>query len=134
MHTTSSNHASSINANVSSSIPSDSCSLASLPSRLPGKPLMQTNIGLMSDPSKEAYPAAVQTVVDFPDFESDLSSFKLLEEDTSSDSMLSSLLSSPHIAEQQQQALNNVQKAQVSDVQAERLDGSLRPSTLFSFA
>jgi len=121
---------------ISSAFSSQPSSLASLPIRTSGgqKPLQQTNILPTYDSTtfgaskSEQHPnltsenfvhsslnsAEIQIAADFPEFESESGSFKLLEEDAESDrSLISSVLSSPHIAEQQQAVLNSIQRTQV---------------------
>ena len=117
----------------SPSFSSDTGSLASLPDRISprSKPVVQQTNFMVGGSSYSIPPCsgsvqpdnllsiptyAKPVVTDFPEFESDLGSFKLLEEDTdNSQSELSSVLSSPHIAEQQQAVLNSIHRSQVSD-------------------
>ena len=135
-----SSHGSPNSGSVSPTFSSQPSSLASLPIRVssaPNPPLQQTNImpiygsttfgatkpdqhpfleqGIAVNPPLPTLNSAeVQIASDFPEFESETCSFKPLEEDTeSSQSLMSSVLSSPHIAEQQQAVLNSIQRTQV---------------------
>ena len=138
----SSSRGSTISGSVSPCFSSKPSSLASLPMRISGgskTSMQQSNVlpdygsatfgplipdpNPLTDPKQSFNPPVgalhpkIQLATDFPEFESVSESFKLLEEDTESNqSQLSSVLSSPHIAEQQQAVLNSIQRTQVKNL------------------